>query len=551
MWRHGWHPLFLIVSTTLTFSISIGTARGEDKPRCAAPSPQSIADAVDQREECRCEVPSCLGICRLDPERGVFALGQPHQFTPPPSGWSVVVPPIPPPPAKREEGERPKPIPPRPFRPLFYDNDFRYLDDPENTVVDPFDFLKRAPIGPEGRIKVDAGGEFRWQYKFEDNRRLDGGENGFNLFRERAYLDVGYDGLFRVFVEGIWADGSRQTQPPLPTDLNHGDLLNAFGEVRLFSEDGRTLSARYGRQELFFGNQRLVSPLDWVNTRRTFDEVARLVYRSKSWDIDGFWGRPVVPDAPRFDHGDQSRQFFGAYGVYKGIADHTIDTYYLGLIESDPVFRGRDTALGGFDVHTLGGRFQGSRNDWLYEAEAAYQFGDQADLTRSAGMATGGVGRRFSKRWAKPELWFYYDFASGDGDPDNASFGTFNQLFPLGHKYYGYLDIVGRQNSQDANVILTFAPSKRVNALVWYHHLTLSSSSDALYNAAGLPTRRNPSGGTDRHIGDEVDLLLNVIINPHADLQFGYSYFWAGGFLKAAGVSDDASFVYSQFVFRF
>jgi hypothetical protein len=209
----------------------------------------------------------------------------------------------------------------------------------------------------------------------------------------------------------------RQLAPdsaPLPIDINHGDLLNAFGEMRLFARDGRTLSARYGRQELLFGNQRLVSPLDWANTRRTFDDVARVLYRSKSWDIDGFWGRPFLADPRRFDHGDQSRQFFGAYGVYKGIANQVVDLYYLGLVETDPVAAGSAGVLGDSDVHTLGMRWQGSRNDWLWETEAAYQFGRQADLNRNAGMATGGIGRRLSKRFGKPELWFYYDWASGD-----------------------------------------------------------------------------------------------------------------------------------------
>ncbi|MEJ7639286.1 MAG: alginate export family protein [Singulisphaera sp.] len=242
-----------------------------------------------------------------------------------------------------------------------------------------------------------------------------------------------------------------------------------------------------------------------------------------------------------------------AYGVYKGIANHTVDLYYLGLIESDPVASGLGGVMKGFDVNTLGTRIQGSRNDWLYEGEFAFQFGEQADLSRSAGMATAGVGRSFAKMWAKPVLWFYYDYASGDSDPTNGSFGTFNQLFPLGHKYLGYADIVGRQNINDANVVLTFAPSKRVNFLVWYHHFTLVSSRDALYNAAGAATRRDPTGRAGNDVGDEVDVLMNVILNPHADLQFSYSHFFPGDFIERTGTGggEGTDFFYSQLVFRF
>jgi hypothetical protein len=528
----------------------------QPSPQDVRPSPQAPSGASPDGACNACGHYFCLGLCNkdgfLDPKRGFFALGQPHQFVPPPTGWMVIVPPIPPPPAQPKPGEpAPPPPPPRPFRPQFYENDFRYLDKPDNKVVDPFDFLKRIPLTPSRSVKTDIGGEFRWQSKLERNRRLDGLENKYNLFRERLYVDTWYQDIARVYFETIWADSSRQTQPPLPIDINHGDLLNAFGELRLFKRDERTLSARYGRQELLFGNQRLVSPLDWGNTRRTFDDVARLLYRSQNWAIDGFWGRPVVPDPRRFDHGDQSRQFFGTYAVYKGIPNQVVDLYYLGLVETDPVARGRGGVMGGFDVQTLGMRWQGSRNDWLWETEAAYQFGKQADLNRNAGMAVGGVGRRFSKAFGKPELWFYYDWASGDRNPNDDDYNTFNQLFPLGHKYFGYLDIVGRQNIQDPNVIFTIQPHKRLKLLAWYHHFTLDSQRDALYNAAGVPTRRDPTGRSGPNVGDEIDFAMDLIVNPHADFNIGYSHFFPGGFIDGTGLSRDSSFFYSQFLFRF
>src|SRR5579864_612696 len=376
------------------------------------PAPQSKDAANVIIEKHACGNTFCLALCELN--KAFFALGGPTQYIPPPSGWSVVVPPIPPPPAPTAPGETPKQTPPRPFKTLFYENDFRYLDNPDNIYTDPFDVLKRIRISPDIPLVTDLGGEFRWQGKREDNRRLDGKENNYNLFRERLYFDTWYDDLFRVYVEGIWADSSRQTQVPLVTDINHGDLLNAFGELRLFNEDDRTLSARYGRQELLFGNQRLVSPLDWVNTRRTFDDVARVVYRSPNWDLDAFWGRPIIPRPRIFDYGTHKRYFYGTYAVYKGIANQTFDFYFLGLSDGNRIVKGNNGVLGVQDIYTFGTRWQGSYHDWLWESEGAYQFGDQANLSRSAGMATGGVGRRFADLWAKPELWFYYDYASGD-----------------------------------------------------------------------------------------------------------------------------------------
>lgn len=505
----------------------------------------------------RCGQVGCSGgiFCRFDPKSGFFALGQPHQYVPPPSGWTVIVPPIPAPKPALKPGEKPKPTPPSPWKPLFYLNDFRYLDQPGNTFHDPFDFLKRISPTSSDNIKLDVGGEFRWQGRGEDNRRLTGEQNNFNLFREKLYLDAWYKDRLRLFVDVFWADASRQTVAPIFFDVNHGDILNAFLEAKLFDVGEGTVSGRFGeRQQLLFGNQRLVSPLDWANSPRTFDYVANGFYRSKTLDVDGFWSRPNEILARQYDKANSSQQFFGAYAVYKGIARQTIDLYYLGLLESDPLAKGRNGVMGGFGVHTLGTRWQGSRENWLWELETAYQFGNQSNLTRNAGMATGGIGRAFPKLWAKPELWFYYDYASGTQHPGEG-YATFNQLFPLGHKYFGYMDIVGRQNILDPNVIMKFYPSKRVNFLLWYHHFNLASARDSLYNGAGVAIRTDPTGQAGTYVGDELDLAINLILNPHADWQFGVSHFWAGPYIQRTAETpaqaQGGSFFYAQFVYRF
>ena len=486
-------------------------------------------------------------------KHGLFRLGQPDQYVPPQYGWTVMVPALPPAPPK--PGETPKPTPPSPWKPRFFDNDFRYLDKPDKAVHNTFDFLKRLE-GPFEGIVSDFGGEFRWQARGEDNRRLTGEQNNFNLFRERLYLDTWYAKRFRTYLEVFWADASEQTVPPVFFDIDHGDLNNAFGELKLLDrEGGGTLSARFGwKQELLFGNQRLVSPLDWANVRRTFSTVANAVYRSKNWDFDAFWGRPTVIYARQFDQPDYSRQFFGGYLTYKGAPLHLIDFYYLGLLETDPIVDGSLGIKGTSAAHTLGTRWQGERDNWLYEVEAAYQFGHQADLTRSAGMATGGFGRRFASLSLKPELWFFYDYASGD-NPGDGTYSTFNQLFPLGHKYFGYMDIVGRQNVLDPNVNLKLFFGKRANLQFWYHFLQLASARDALYNAAGTPSRFDPSGRAGRTIGNELDIVLNYAVNPNSDWQIGFCQFWAGEFVENTATTpakaQNANFFYTQFTVRF
>src|SRR5690606_12152179 len=118
--------------------------------------------------------------------------------------------------------------------------------------------------------------------------------NDFLLTRLRLYSDWRANEYFRVYVEGITADETGNSlYTPRGIDVNYGDLLNALIDLSLTDE----FILRAGRQELLYGNQRLVSPLDWSNTRRTFEGI-RGLYKSGDWAIDGFYTNlvPVVDD---------------------------------------------------------------------------------------------------------------------------------------------------------------------------------------------------------------------------------------------------------------
>jgi hypothetical protein len=117
------------------------------------------------------------------------------------------------------------------------------------------------------------------------------------------------------------------------------------------------------------------------------------------------------------------------------------------------------------------------------------------------------------------------------------------------------MDIVGRQNIIDPNVSLKFFLSPRLNLLLWYHDFQLASSRDALYNAAGNPIRRDPTGKAGHYVGDELDIVINLFVNPNADFQIGVSNFFAGPFVertaRTAAQAQGGSFFYTQFTFRF
>ncbi len=139
----------------------------------------------------------------------------------------------------------------------------------------------------------------------------------------------------------------------------------------------------------------------------------------------------------------------------------------------------------------------------------------------------------FYHQWENPTAWIYYDFASGDADPNAGDFTTFNQLYPFGHYYLGWIDLVGRQNIHDANAHLYVYPAPWITCFVQYHHFWLNQSRDALYNAAGSAIRRDPTGQAGTNVGDEIDMVANFHLARYTDFMLGYSKLFGGGFLEA------------------
>ena len=150
-----------------------------------------------------------------------------------------------------------------------------------------------------------------------------------------------------------------------------------------------------------------------------------------------------------------------------------------------------------------------------------------------------------------PTLWAYYDYASGDSDPNSGNANTFNDLYPFGHYYLGWADLVGRRNIHDANAHLFLYPTQWTTLWLQYHHFWLAQERDALYNAGGVPLRRDPTGQSGQNVGDEIDIVLNFHLTSYSDILFGYSRLFGGGFLEAtsgpnAAVDSDLMFFMYQ-----
>jgi hypothetical protein len=429
----------------------------------------------------------------------------------------------------------------------FYNNKFDYLTSPDYSGSCLGDSLKLLPIGDCGRFgTMDIGGQFRSRFHHEYGMgetpgftRFQGDTQNFLLSRFRLYNNWQMNDWARFYVEGIYAGVTADdSYVHRPIDVNFGDITNLFFDISLTD---RT-TVRVGRQELLYGAQRLVSTLDWANTRRTFEGI-NVLHRTENWALDAFYTN-FVPVRPNdLDRADYDESFYGFYSVYSGFENLTIDTYYLGYDDE----RTGAPIVTHFSLHTLGVRLNGkARNGWLYEVEGGPQFGEQMGLglDHSAGFVTAGVGRKIKSVPWDATFWFYYDYASGNAP--GGSFNRFNHLFPLAHKYLGFIDAVQRSNIQSPNFLFTFKPAPKVTCLFWLHHFFSDQYADPVPSVGRTPAQSPDS----RKFGDEIDLLLTYAVSPRTSVQVGYSHFFTGAKIVAPNVSD-ADFFYTQWQTNF
>lgn len=429
------------------------------------------------------------------------------------------------------------------YKDPFYLNDFSYLKDPNYNDHHIGEGLKQIPVGDQG--KLDVGGQYRLRFHCEHNMRglgLTGRDDNFLLDRTRLFMNYKMNSRIRLYGELLDAGSSYENFASRSIEVQHLDAQNLFADVVLAEDCCGKWTVRGGRQELLLGSQRLISPLDWANTRRNF-EGGRLTRSSDTSSTDFLLVRPMNLYTEHFDSPNQNQALWGVYHSDKSCKTFPIDTYYFGF---------EDTRTN-THVQTLGTALKGENGNLLWDHELGYQFGRNSDGSDiSACALTFGAGRKLQGD-RKPSLMLYYDWASGDDSVNNG----WNHLFPLGHKYLGFMDFYGRRNIHDFNALYTVNATDHFTVLAWYHYFLLSNDNQGPYNVTLTPFN---SGGTvgSRDLGHEIDLLGTYKIGPRSDLVLGYSHFFAGDYYSTSVTSAnaplfsrDADFFYTQWHINF
>lgn len=385
---------------------------------------------------------------------------------------------------------------------------------------------------------VAVGAQYFARGELRDNLDLDGASPDHTLgFEQRARLSLRASAKERVGalleLQDVRAWGS---EPSTTTAVPSTGLHQGFVDLK----PALWLDARIGRQELSYGEERLIGSLDWSQTARAFDGLFVRVAPVPQVTVDAFammlkppaW---LVADAGGGRFHNSGSYFGGLYSRLR-LGKGGADLYLLGLLE-DP----STAALGpqkDNNRFTVGARGFGSLGALALVSEAAFQTGtvSAAQETVVAGAFALKATYTFKSVWGSPYVLGEFSGASGDGAPGDGTEHTFHQLFPTGHAHLGYLDYVGWQNVVAGHGAIGARPW---GAHVWLdvHHFRAWAPEGAWYAANGSVFLPGAAGRVSGNMGTELDLSATVPVFDNVSLAGSVSVFLPGLEARARGTS--------------
>ena len=379
------------------------------------------------------------------------------------------------------------------------------------------------------------GGEYRARLESMRGIGFADAEDTHLLNRVRLSLGARPVSWLKFALEGqdsrIWGNERLASAPPYRNAL---DLRVAY--LELGDSDGKTFGVRAGRQELQFGEQRLVGNTNWSNTARTFDAI-RATVNLRGWRVDAFASSVVPIRDGVFDRPGTGNNFHGIHGSTESlVAGSTIQAYSFWRLAA------------GTDFRTWGTRWAGklpARFD--YGVEMAAQEGTSARLPMRAWAGHWQIGRALPGA-LHPRLIAEYNYASGDkGDGTRRTFDT---LYPTPHGKYGLTDQVGWRNMHGIRLGAEMKPRPAWTVNANWRRWWRASARDGLYNAGGtlIVPARNIAATS---IGQEIECDVLWAVTKQTQIGAGLGHLFPGAFLKQATPGRGYTYPYLMLNYTF
>ncbi len=338
------------------------------------------------------------------------------------------------------------------------------------------------------------------------------------------------------------------------------DVHEGYAELVNFMK--MPFNLRAGRQEMSYGDQRLIGAFGWNNQGRAFDAL-KIIFSNGDYGMDAWMAKRKENNAAAAGSPSIDRDFYGVYSTLKTLIPYTPwDIYVLFDREGDTANSALKKEF--LTVGTrLNGKIESGKGNLDYTFEAPYQFGNNgtkvaassADVKIEAYALAARTGYTFPGASAI-RIGAEFNFASGDDNAGDAVSRTFNNLYPTNHPFYGYMDYQGWRNMLGMNGNLSGnLLEKKLFLQGSFWNFKLADAKDAWYDAAGnaAGTARAASvANSETDVGNEIDLLMRYEYNTQVMFEAGWSYFFRGDMVKKkVANSGDSNWAYLMMTVKF
>jgi len=401
---------------------------------------------------------------------------------------------------------------------------------------------------------VKVGGQIRFRaylyHRYDLERSTDTNDHvDYIEQRTRVYLasDLTENVFAKVTIQGVnTSPVGNQWEYSNVTSSNANSLIEGYVQLKdVFSTMGLDydlpLDFKIGRQFFAYGKNFIISPV------YSYDAI-KATLNLDPWKVDLFtWKLDETSTSATGAGSNDDQDFYGIYAAYTGIADWIIEPYFLARKDRDKT--GSDKRM------TWGLRAVGKPLDGLDTwGEIAIQDGSDMGLEVSAMALWLGGKYTFKDVTYKPFVNLEYIYGSGDKDSSDNKDKAFDQLYEFTEFGYTYDPKVSNIHIIKAGLGCSLTDDLSL-ALNYYHYRQAKKATYGTYTNSGtsstdigdIDVARN---GTDKDIGDEIDIVLNYRYTEDVSTQFYWAYFMPGDAFSSP-TNKDAYSIRGQMIVNF
>lgn len=420
---------------------------------------------------------------------------------------------------------------------LRYNDNFTYLKS-DSVTKTGIDKIRHIPLNKGTYISF--GGDLREQLQYYKNINFGDAKsthaNTVQLWHRlmiHSNLELGRKS--RLFTQLGSTYRFFNPDPLTPEiDENRLSLHQAFLDYNY----NKNWLLRAGRQEITYGNNRILTFREGPNTRQTFD-AAIVKYHSQRRKLDLFVLSPVISQPGAFDDKHSGEVIVGLYGTEAPRKRRPgLDYYVLNYTGNRRLYN----FVSGNEVRQTYGFRVFSKNDrFNYELEGTYQSGIFNDFHIKAYSISADIN--YAAIAKTVTIGIAGNYASGDKSKNDNELNTYNFLFSK--PQYGLTAPIGATNVVNINPYVSVTPFKAAHIDAGVFFMWRQSVQDGTYSPLAREVRPGPSmlfSSTSKRIGTLLNLESSVVVTKNFSLGVDLGYFIAGNYTKETGKGKDISY---------